>query len=86
MMEHKVTYRSETHNFWRTYNKKQPLYQITKKGEPMPHTGYYYPEHLLSIKGYSHLNVEETFDMVGKQVLRLSKYEKIKANSLKKAK
>ena len=84
MMDHKVTYRNDTHVFWRTYEYKQVLYQITKKGEPMPHTGYYYPEHLLFINGYSSLDVEKTFDMSGKKILRLSNNEKAKTNSIKK--
>tara|TARA_R100000935_G_C2832077_1_gene165698 strand:- start:1729 stop:1983 length:255 start_codon:yes stop_codon:yes gene_type:complete len=83
-MDHKVTHRNDTHVFWRTYECKQVLYQITKKGEPMPHTGYYYPEHLLFINGYSSLDVEKTFDMSGKKILRLSNNEKAKTNSIKK--
>lgn len=85
MMNHKVTYRNSTHVFWRTYESDQILYQITKIGEPMPSTGYYYPEHLLFINGYTGLDIEKTFDMSGKKILRFSKNEKIKTSTIKKA-
>ena len=85
MMNHRVTYRNGKHVFWRTYDSGQILYQITKVGEPMPSTGYYYPEHLLSINGYKDLNMEETFDMLGKKILRFSKNEKTKTSTIKKA-
>ncbi len=62
-MDHQVTHRTSTHVFWRTYSNKHPLYQITKKGEPMPTTGYYFPEHLLSLYGFKDMDISEVFDM-----------------------
>jgi hypothetical protein len=44
------------------------LYQITKKGDPMPITGYWSASHILSLKGYSKEDAHKMFDMVGRNL------------------
>lgn len=63
MIIHTLTHRTRDHNFWRTFELDHILYHITKRGEPMPTTGYSYPEYILHLKGYSNLDIKEVFKL-----------------------
>ena len=63
MIEHTLTFKTDVHNFYRTYNLDTILYHIVKKGEPMPTTGYTHPEQIMFLTGNLNLNIMEVFKL-----------------------
>tara|TARA_B100000809_G_scaffold254239_1_gene291198 strand:+ start:1443 stop:1655 length:213 start_codon:yes stop_codon:yes gene_type:complete len=70
-MDYILTHRTNEHNFWKTNSPGQELYNITKRGEPMPTGGWWYPKHILMLKGYKDLSVDEVFQMEGRAYMTM---------------
>lgn len=73
MIDHILTHRTDSHNFWRTYDLKHILYHITKRGDPKPTTGYNYPEQIMYMTGNLKLNLKEVFKLGDEDVIVLFK-------------
>ena len=67
-MEMTLVNKTKDHNLYRTNVKRQMLYQITKKNDPKPTTGYWSASHVLKQKGYSKEDAHKMFDMVGRNL------------------
>ena len=63
MIEHTLTFRTDVHNFYRTYNLDTILYHIVKRGEPMPTTGYTHPEQIMFLTGNLNLDIMKVFKL-----------------------
>lgn len=63
MIEHKLTFKTEHHSFYRTFDLDTILYHIVKRGEPVPTTGYTHPEQIMFLTGNLKLDVMEVFNL-----------------------
>ena len=73
MIDHILTHRTDTHNFWWTYDLKNILYHITKRNDPKPTTGYTHPEQIMYLTGNLKLNIKEVFKLKDEDEIALFK-------------